>query len=214
MKSYRGGPHPCTLSYVSTAESLTRLRALGPIFRSKEAVAAGVSWRDLYRLRDVGEVIELSRGLFQLADAVGEANIDFVAICARAPHGMICLNSSLAYWDLSDEIPAVVHLAVPEGSRRPAIDHPPTRVHVFARRTFHLGRLRVQEGHGSGFWITDHERTVVDAFRLRHLVGEDLALGAARRYLSQQPRRARLAEVARQLGVAVPLLSALRIMEA
>jgi hypothetical protein len=27
---------------------------------------------------------------------------------------MICLDLALAYWDLSDEIPAEVHLAAPE----------------------------------------------------------------------------------------------------
>lgn len=197
-----------------TVEPIARLRRLGPLFRSKEAVGVGVSWRDLYKLRDAGAIIELSRGLFQLADAAGEANIDFVAVCARAPQGMVCLNSSLAYWDLSDEIPPVVHLAVPEGSRRPAIDHPPTRVHVFSARTFDVGRLRVEQRLGAGFSITDRERTVVDAFRLRHLVGEDLALGALRRYLAERPKRARLADMARELRVAMPLISALRVMEA
>ncbi len=39
------------------------LRHLGPVFRSGEAVTAGVSWRDLYALRDGGQIIELSRGL-------------------------------------------------------------------------------------------------------------------------------------------------------
>lgn len=61
------------------------LRRIGPIFRSKDAVAAGVAWRDLYRLRDEWEILELSRGLFQLAEAAGTGNVDFVAVCARAP---------------------------------------------------------------------------------------------------------------------------------
>ncbi len=71
------------------AEALAQLRRLGPTFRSKEAVGAGVSWRDLYSLRDSGEVVELSRGLYQLADSTGTGNVDFVAVCARAPHGMV-----------------------------------------------------------------------------------------------------------------------------
>lgn len=54
----------------------------------------------------------MSRGLYQLVGAAGISNVDFVAVCGRAPHGMICLNSVLAYWDLSDEIPAQVHLPV------------------------------------------------------------------------------------------------------
>jgi hypothetical protein len=40
-------------------------------------------------LRDSGEVVELSRGLYQLADSTGTGNVDFVAVCARAPHGMV-----------------------------------------------------------------------------------------------------------------------------
>ena len=192
---------------------LSRLREIGPVFRSKEAVAAGVSWRDLYALRDCGEILELSRGLYQLADAAGSANVDFIAVCGRAPHGMICLNSALAYWDLSDEIPAQVHLAVPSGTHRPIIDYPPTQVHVFRAGTFSLGRLEVAAETGERFWISDRERTLADAFRLRHLIGEDMALTALRRYLQAQPRLARLAELARPLRAWGRLSVALRILQ-
>ncbi|MGH9248541.1 MAG: type IV toxin-antitoxin system AbiEi family antitoxin domain-containing protein [Acidimicrobiales bacterium] len=199
---------------MSSAQALERLRQIGPVFRSKEAVAAGVSWRDLYALRDEGDILELSRGLFQLADTAGIGNIDFVAVCARAPHGMIALNSALSYWDMTDEIPTMVHVAVPEGSHRPTIDHPPTRVHVFHAATFALGRVEVREAGVERFWITDRERTVVDAFRLRHLLGEDEAHRALRRYLAQpRPKLARLADLARGLRVSTPVGAALRVLQ-
>jgi predicted transcriptional regulator of viral defense system len=199
---------------MASTQALDRLREIGPVFRSKEAVAVGVSWRDLYALRDGGDVLELSRGLFQLADTAGVGNIDFVAVCARAPHGMIALDSALSYWDLTDNIPSQVHLAVPEGAHRPAIDHPPTTVHVFRAATFDLGRIEIQEEGGERFWITDRERTVVDAFRLRHRLGEDEAHRALRRYLAQpRPKLARLADLARQLRVATAVRSALRVLQ-
>lgn len=169
-----------------------------------------MSWRDLYALRDQGEIVELSRGLYQLAEADGISNVDFVAVCGRAPHGMICLNSALAYWDFSDEIPAQVHLAVPSGSHRPIIDYPPTRVHVFHAGTFGIGRLEVTAEAGERFWVSDRERTMVYAFRLRHLVWEDLAFAALRRYLQAHPR---LAEVARPLRAWGGLSAALRILQ-
>lgn len=195
-------------------QTLERLREIGPVFRSKEAVAAGVSWRDLYALRDGGDVLELSRGLFQLAEASGIGNIDFIAVCSRARHGMIALDSALSYWDLTDDIPSRVHLAVPEGSHRPTIDHPLTTVHVFRLATFALGRMEVREAGGESFWITDRERTIVDAFRLRHHLGEDQANRALRRYLAQpRPRLARLADFSRQLRVSTPVRSALRVLQ-
>ena len=84
------------------AQGLDQLREIGPIFRSREGVAAGVSWRDLTDLRDEGDVLELSRGLFQLAGASGIGIIDL----SRAPHGMIALDSPLSYTDFIDHTPS------------------------------------------------------------------------------------------------------------
>jgi|SRR5665811_233967 len=199
---------------MSTSAALERLRTLGPVFRSRDAVAAGVAWRDLYALRDAGEILELSRGLFQVADMAGTSHPDFVAVCARAPQGIICLDSALAYWDLSDDIPTRVHLAVPEGTHRPTIDYPPTQVHVFQAATFDLGRLAQRGEQGERFCISDRERTVVDAFRLRHRLGEDVAHAALRRYLQSRAQPARLSEYARALRVWGPLTGALRVLQA
>jgi hypothetical protein len=193
---------------------LDRLRPLGPVFRAAEAVGTGVSWRDLYQVRDAGLVLELSRGLYQLRDAAGLDQLDFVTVCARAPRAMVCLGSALAYWDLSDEIPGWVDLAVPSGTHRPRIDHPPTRVHVFAADTFALGRTEVAVVPGAGFAITDPERTVADAFRLRHRLGEGLAVGGLRRYLRRpRPKPGRVLELAGALRVRTPVLDALRVLQ-
>lgn len=197
-----------------TAKAIERVRSIGPVFRSREAVAAGVSWRDLYALRDDGQILELSRGLYQLAESAGVGNVDFVAVCARAPQGMIAMASALSYWDLTDDIPTAVHVAVPEGSHRPTIDYPPTIVHVFRAATFDLGRVEIGDD-GARFRISDRERTVVDAFRLRHLVGEDTAHRALRRYLGQpRPKLARLGDIARELRASTSVRSALRVLEA
>lgn len=192
--------------------STSVLEELGPVFRSRDAVAAGVTWRDLYALRDDGKIIELSRGLFQVADQ-GLEHVDFVAVCGRVPHGMICLESALAYWDLTDEIPRNVHVAVPAGAHRPTIDYPPTKVHVFAADTFELGRQEVVGQAGERFWISDRERTVVDVFRLRHRAGEDLAYAGLRRYLQGRPQLARLAEYAQTLRAWGPMSEALDVLQ-
>ena len=197
---------------MSSTPTLRLLRGLGPVFRSGEAIAAGVSWRDLYALRDSGDIIELSRGLFQSTDRE-LGHLDFVTVCARVPRGMICLTSAMAYWDLTDEIPRAVHLAVPKGAHRPMIDHPPTTIHVFAAETFEVGRSEVIGEAGERFWISDRERTVVDAFRLRSLIGEDLAHAALRTYLRERPRMSVLAATAQRLRAWGPLSRALRVLQ-
>ncbi len=195
-----------------TTPTLELLRGLGPVFRSGEAIAAGVSWRDLYALRDSGAIVDLSRGLFQFADR-DLRHIDFVTVCARVPRGMICLTSAMAYWDLTDEIPRAVHLAVPKGAHRPTIDHPPTSIHVFAADTFEVGRSEVSGEAGERFWISDRERTVVDAYRLRRLIGEDVAHAALRVYLSARPRMSVLARTAQTLRAWGPLSRTLQVLQ-
>jgi hypothetical protein len=196
-----------------TASALDTLKSRGPTFRARDAWAAGLRWRDLDALRDAGEVIELSRGLFRFADAAGVTGIDLLTVSRRAPDGMICLVSALAHWDLTDEIPAAVDLAVPRGSSRPAINYPPTRVHLFDPRTFQLGRIRVDLGAGEDIAISNRERTIVDVFRLRNRIGTDLAYGALRGYLCQpgsSPEE--LMRLAQQLRVAGPLRQATEVL--
>jgi hypothetical protein len=211
MKVHTLSEEVCILS--SMRSSLELLRASGPTFRSSDARAAGLHWRDLYALRDAGEVVELSRGLFRFADVGGITGIDLLAVSRRAPRGMICLVSALAHWDLTDEIPAAVDLAVPRGSGRPSIDYPPTRVHVFDAPTFHLGRERVALGDGEEIWISSRERTIVDVFRFRNRIGTDLAYGALRDYLGRPGSRpGELMRLAQELRVGGPLRQATDVL--
>ncbi len=188
---------------------------VGSTFRATEAVKAGIHWRDLYELRDAGVIIELSRGLYRFADAEAVSGLDLLVVCRRAPHGMICLTSALAYWDLTDEMTRHVHLAVPRGASRPTIDYPPTTVHVFAAETFNLGRQTVEIAPEENIRITDPERTAVDVFRFRNRLGHDLAHSALRTYLRRpdaDPRK--VAALAKELRVEGPIRRSLEILVA
>jgi predicted transcriptional regulator of viral defense system len=107
--------------------ALEILRNLGGTITSKEAVEAGLQWRDLYDLRDEGLLIELSRGVYRLEESEPTPYLDLLAVYRRCPYGTICLNSALSFWDLTDEVSFEVHLAVPRGSWRPDISFPPTQ---------------------------------------------------------------------------------------
>ena len=138
---------------------------------------------------------------------------DLAIVSARAPGGTICLNSALAYWDLSDEIPGWVHLAVRRNAHRPVIEEPPTKVHVFDGQTFDLERQQAETDAGEPFWIYSRERAVVDALRLPRVIGRDVGLHALRRYMNHRAASpARLAELARELGGAPALQPALEAL--
>lgn len=185
-------------------------RRTGGTISSSELIAGGARWEDLYGMRDSGALVEVSRGIYRLADAPATAHLDLLAVCRRVPDGMICLNSAASYWDLTDELPAVVHVAVPRGRHRPRIAYPPTQVHVFAAATFEIGREHQRIESGEPIAISSRERTVVDLLRMRSRVGRDQALAALRRYLQgADARPGELLALARRLRVGTLVATAM-----
>jgi predicted transcriptional regulator of viral defense system len=170
-------------------------------FRVQDAVERGIGRHTLYRLRDRGALLEVSRGVMQLSTSGPSSHIDLVAVSVRAPHATICLNSSLAFWELTDELPDRVHLAVPRGQRPPRIEFPATTVHTFSAETFEVDRIVADTDVEQRLNIYTPERSVVDAMRLSHLVGSDLALGALKTYLGRSGAQpAQLLQLARSIG--------------
>jgi predicted transcriptional regulator of viral defense system len=170
-------------------------------FRVSEAVAAGASRTTLHRLRDQGLLEAGGRGVLLLPGGGTGAQSSLAKVFARAPGSTVCLNSALAYWDLSDEIPAQVHIAVARGAHLPVISQPPTKVHVFDAQTFSLERQQASTDVGEPFWIYSAERSVVDAVRMSRWVGRDVALHALRRYTGRPGASpAHVAELADKLG--------------
>lgn len=202
------------MSGLSDSERLMRTaRYAGGTVTTNEVEQAGFSRNDLYALRDQGAFVELSRGVYRLAAAPAVSHLDFVTVCKRAPHGTICLDSALARWDLIDDIPGRVHVAVPQGSTRPSISRPATTVHVFAPVSFEIERMEEVLPTGERYWIYSAERSVIDALRMRKRFGGGPGLEALRAYMAKgSAKRRRLLELARELNVEKALLQALEIL--
>ncbi|MGL5859152.1 MAG: type IV toxin-antitoxin system AbiEi family antitoxin domain-containing protein [Angustibacter sp.] len=184
-------------------------------FTAGVARSAGVAPRELYRARDAGEVVELSRGVFRRADAPSASYPDLLAVAYRAPRAVVCLLSAAVVHELTDEVPLAVQLAVPRGTWPPRIAHPPVEVFVFHPGTFELGLSTVEAAPGERVRVYSSVRTVVDLWRLRARLGESVAQIALRRYLaSRQARVAELVDLAGRLGVLGPVRSAVDVLTA
>jgi predicted transcriptional regulator of viral defense system len=171
--------------------------------------------RQLYRWRDEGEIVELSRGVFRRADAPLASYPDLLAVAYRAPRAIVCCVSAAAVHDLTDELPAAVQIAVPSRDRPPRIAYPPTQVFRFDADTFELGLSSVDAAEGEPVRIYDAARTVVDLMRLRHRLGEPLAHAALHRYLRRSDAGpAQVLRFAAALDVYGPVRRALDVASA
>jgi hypothetical protein len=168
---------------------MSDLGGLPPTFTTGEARASGIHSRDLYASRDSGVIIELSRGVFRHAGAPPPSYPDLLAVARRVPRAIVCLLSAAAVHDLTDEIPPSVQIAVPKASRPPRIVFPPTTVFRFNPETFEFGLSSVEAAPGEPVRVYNPTRTITDLMRLRHRIGEPVALTALNRYLRRRDAR-------------------------
>lgn len=160
----------------------------GGLIRTHEALIEGIHRRTLYGLRDEGVLIQISRGLYQLADVEIPAEVGLAEVSKRVPNGVICLISALSFHELTTQNPHYVWLAVDRKARKPSIEYPPIRVFFFSGATFREG-IETHPIMGHDVRIYNAPKTVIDCFRWRHMVGLDVALEAAREYLKRPASR-------------------------
>jgi predicted transcriptional regulator of viral defense system len=201
---------------VSIIISMTAtLMDLPATFTTRTARQRRLHPRDLYRLRDGGEVLELSRGVFRRADAPAPSMPDLLAVAYRVPTAIVCCVSAMVVHNLTDEMPGAVQIAVPRGQRPPHIEYPPTEVFRFDVTTFELGLSAVEAAPAELVRIYSAERTIVDMMRMRRRLGEPLVYSALRRYLHRRATHpGELLSLARALDVLGPMRTALDVVSA
>lgn len=170
---------------VESLASLKHLSKRSPLIERKDALAAGVSSNELTRLTRGGQLIRVGRGLYQLAGREAP-NPDLVEVSRRQPKGVIVLLSALAFHGVGTHRASEVWLQLPINAPTPTFKWPPLRIvrsrldHAFTEgvETHRIGGHPVR--------ITSVDRTVVDCFKHRSLVGLEVAVEALRERMSNR----------------------------
>jgi predicted transcriptional regulator of viral defense system len=173
-------------SHISYRErALTLIRDCG-IARARDFKAANVPLVYLKRMTDAGELVRLSRGLYQDPDRVGEDIAHDLAKAARlVPNGVISLISALRRHELTTQLPHAVWMTIPHKARTPNL--PGIRLEIVRATGAVLSSgiefIRIE---GVDVPIYGVAKTVADCFKHRRHVGEDVAIEALRDALQQR----------------------------
>jgi predicted transcriptional regulator of viral defense system len=184
----------------------------GGIMRTSEAIRAGIHPEELYDARDRGEILQVSRGVFRLADLPPISNPDLVTVALRAPNAVVCLVSALSFHEITTQIPHEVSIALRKGDETPRIAHPPIVVHRFSGKSFDDG-VEEHTIDGVRVRIYSPEKTLADCFKFRNKIGEDIVIESLRLYRTRRRFKAdellRFARVCRVEKVMRPYLKAI-----
>lgn len=170
------------------------LRKLG-VFRTADAIAAGVSQPTVSRLAMKGAIIRLDHGLYCQRDTeIDLAAIDFITACARTgPDSVIGGLSALFHYVLIPQVPQQIWVLLPHRNRN---KFPQYRI----MRTNHDPKVGVDD-EGT-YRIVTVERAIVEAFKYASKLGYQTALTAARTALSEgKTSEEKLHEIATSLGL-------------
>ena len=180
--------------------------------RLSEFKGAGITAATISRMVHDGDVIRLARGLYQMPDALLDANHSLAEAAKRVPKGVVCLVSALAYHELTDQLPRAVWIAIGTRDWMPKEGRPAMRIVRLtdALLTDDVITVYIENVPVKVFGVA---KTIADCFRHRRRVGQTVALEGLQEALRQ--RKATPAEIARHAergGVATvvrPYLEAL-----
>ena len=133
-----------------------------PSFTIKDALEHGVSGQSLAYYAKKGELERLAPGIYSFPDddELDPRWSDLIRIVVSVPNSVVCLISALKIYELTDEIPREIWIAIPHKMRAPEIPN----CRFVRMRNFELG-ITSQLISGVKIPIFDRERTVVDSFR-------------------------------------------------
>ncbi|MDO4686236.1 MAG: hypothetical protein Q4A92_06770 [Corynebacterium sp.] len=154
------------------------------VFSLEEARAAGVRKDEVYELLSLGVVKRIGRGVYQQNLELPNDSVVAAGVTLVRPEATLCLQSALAHHGLLDDAPQQHHIAVPRGKRFPAGFHD-VAWHSFDKATYGAGRLPHVADVGLEYSVYSAERTLLDSFRLIHLVGESIARSALLRWFER-----------------------------
>jgi len=161
--------------------AIATFKKAGGILSMSEAMKVGIHRRELYALRDNGDLEIVSRGLYRLVDMPDPSMPDFIPVAKKIPHGVICLISALAFHEITTQIPHFVYVALPSQAHKPVIDYPPMRYFWYSQKLLRTG-VQKHSIDGCTIRVFDIEKTLVDCVKFRNKIGMDVVLEALKMY--------------------------------
>jgi predicted transcriptional regulator of viral defense system len=180
----------------SIEKAMNLFRQHNNTLQTSQAIRLGIAPRTLYALRDAGGIVELTRGVYRLADAPPLSHADLVQVALRIPKGVICLISALSFHNLTTQIPHQVYVALPLDAEKPRLVYPPVRLFWLSPPVYSAG-IETHLLDGVTVHIYGWEKTIADCFKYRNKVGLDVTLEALKEGLSQGCKLETLMEFAR-----------------
>jgi len=177
-----------------------------------EIIKAGFNKTRLKASLNSGRIQKVDRGLYRLSDGFSLSEPDIVAVSIKAPKGVVCLLSALAFHEATNEIPSCVHIAIPRGTHANKIKYPPVKFYRYNSNAWKAG-IEEREIDGRKIKVYSLAKTIADCFKFRNTIGINIARDALKVAVMEkgiEPKEImRYAKVCRVDRIIKPIMEAL-----
>lgn len=167
---------------------------------TRQIEAAGISRSHLKQYVDAGHLVRIRQGNYCLPDCVVD---EYALLQAQCSHAIFSHGTALYLWGMSDRVPHILDLTVPQGTNVSRVKQNDTdvRFHYDKRELHSIGKTETQSPQGNTLILYDKERCICDLIRGRKKIDMQLYTQAVREYFAERPNTRRLLKYAKQFGI-------------
>ena len=167
---------------------------------TKQVEDAGISRTVLKQYVDSGDLIRVCKGRYILSESITD---EYALLQSRNSNAVFSHGTALFLWGMSDRVPHVIDMTVPQGTNVSKIkrDNPDVRFHYIRRELHSLGISKTQTPQGLTVSLYDRERCICDLILARKQTDMQLYSQALKGYFSDDPNLRRLLKYGEKLGL-------------
>jgi predicted transcriptional regulator of viral defense system len=195
-----------------TQELISFFQSHGGVARFSTILKAGFHPDSLTALEKEKKVEKIARGLYRVTNYTHGPYPDLVIASLQAPRGVICLLSTLSFYEVTSEVPRYVDLAIPQGTHANRIKYPPVRFYRFTPQAWKAG-IEEPEIEGHKIKIYSLAKTIADCFKFRNKIGMDVVRDALKVAITEKGVKPKeimhYAKICRVASIIKPILEAM-----
>ncbi len=157
----------------------------GGLLTTAQIEKAGISRVLIPTFIDEGVLVKESRGIYYFADDVPD---DLQILQTNNPKIIFSYGTALYLWDMSDRIPHIWDVSVPQGFNATRIkkDNKNLRVHYVNVDKWCVGITETQTPDGNRVRLYNKERCVIDLIRQKSKTDKQIYIQALREYFADK----------------------------
>jgi len=170
-------------------EKITRLFSENNGYlRSSELLRYGIHTSQIKALVDQGRIDRIKRGLYRLPpdELIADSTFtyEYFDVTMAVPNGIFCLSTALHYHGLTTSNPSVFDMAILPTHRNGKLFDVLIRYYRFQKPYYYYDIENI-ETNLFPIKVYGKEKSVCDVVRMRHIVGEDIAMEGLNSYIRQ-----------------------------